>query len=595
MFEREWREEARQFHRDDTFRRRFDETEAASHRYDEDEVIKAQKIVMARWQKRGLWRPSWGRLCPDNDNAERADFVKPNPGMSWAFIEFHPAIAWDGQQPEFNFWKEACRNHYEQQIDSNISTPPSYPPASRPLQMFLYEVGLTRKSLPDDFQFAIDQYRDITAEYHETDPEAAVRRSWREDGLWSSEWSDLPGLSWPHERPDEEYERLAKAAGYNHVIAIMQDGSEHPFLQKGTGIDLRGATFKGETTTASNEMVDTNDAQGDATSSAPAQETTSGQKAAQAASTSAQSPAIPPMQDSERVIVEDPASTSRNSQPAQKKRAPRASALQSSATTSDLPKTMAPSSPSQNSVPRARSQGRAAPMASEMTRQSRTATTQAISPLSPPRQSSQSTSFAQTPASAKRPTRRSEPDTTATLARQSARAQPHDPEVLPSSPRLTKRKTDDEETFDQRSVRRARSARKDDENKPALAHPVQRATRALQTSVSAPAAESAINTKTKTKAKPQEKPKAQAQPKPPATPKPTRPRTRRPAVSGNADSSAPATTKEATKRNPAKASKVTEPKKATTTTSRAKKQTVDEAKKLPEAGVRRSTRVRKQA
>jgi hypothetical protein len=149
--------------------------------------------------------------------------------------------------------------------------------------------------------------------------------------------------------------------------------------------------------------------------------------------------------------------------------------------------------------------------------------------------------------------------------------------------------------LDQRPVRRARSVRKDDENKPALAHPVQRTTRALQTSGSAPAAESAIKTKIKTQAKLQEKPNAQAQPKPATAPKPTRPRTRRPAVSGNADSSAPATTKEATERNPAKASKVTEPKKATTTTARAKKQVVDEAKKLPEAGVRRSTRVRKQA
>jgi hypothetical protein len=88
MFEREWREEARLFHRHDAFRRPFDEAEANSHRYSEDEEAKAQNTVIARWQERGLWKPSWGRLWSESDSTRSETFIRPEPGMSWASVGF---------------------------------------------------------------------------------------------------------------------------------------------------------------------------------------------------------------------------------------------------------------------------------------------------------------------------------------------------------------------------------------------------------------------------------------------------------------------------------------------------------------------------
>jgi hypothetical protein len=188
MFEREWREEARQLEGDykHPHRRRFDFAEVAHHRYPESVRSEAEKIVRTRWIERGLWQKTWDQpgLKEDGANGEEVDEIVV--GKSWYPILHHPAIAYD--EGGYRSTKRACRWNFEAEFERSRNHPRTYPTASRPRQMFRYEVSLRIQTLCSDVIKTWREKHIQNARIRMPDPEEEVRAAWKEDGLWLDEW-----------------------------------------------------------------------------------------------------------------------------------------------------------------------------------------------------------------------------------------------------------------------------------------------------------------------------------------------------------------------------------------------------------------------
>jgi hypothetical protein len=114
--------------------------------------------------------------------------------------------------------------------------------------MFLYEVELRRKTLQGDNELAMMSGRRTATGIYESDPEEAVRTSWCEDGLWSSNWLRLPppGALWPYESRDAKYEVFRHVANMQRVAVIMPGGSKHyAYVPDERDVDLRTTNFGG--------------------------------------------------------------------------------------------------------------------------------------------------------------------------------------------------------------------------------------------------------------------------------------------------------------------------------------------------------------
>ncbi|KAK2611909.1 hypothetical protein QQS21_002015 [Conoideocrella luteorostrata] len=78
------------------------------------------------------------------------------------------------------------------------------PEASRPYHQFKYQIPKERVWIRDEMFYKkpgtrVDLTCDLDAMAYES-----VKSIWIKDGIWRSEWSDMPGMKWMYEGPEEE-------------------------------------------------------------------------------------------------------------------------------------------------------------------------------------------------------------------------------------------------------------------------------------------------------------------------------------------------------------------------------------------------------
>jgi hypothetical protein len=148
--------------------------------------------------------------------------------------------------------QRVCRANAEEELDRSRDNARTYPAASRPLQMFLYEVALRSKTLFADILMSWEPEYDRNPELHIFSPEEAVRISWKEDRIWLPEWRDRPSGSWLHETCNDAYERRREAAGYHYIHVTMPDGSKHGYW----GLNIREVDFSADSSEEQASVAD---------------------------------------------------------------------------------------------------------------------------------------------------------------------------------------------------------------------------------------------------------------------------------------------------------------------------------------------------
>ena len=83
--------------------------------------------------------------------------------------------------------------------------------ASLPFHRFIYHVSKARDRIRDSID---TNPPDINTKTYE-----AVKAIWTNRGSWNTKWGVLPGMSWNHEQPRDDFFREGMAAGALEDIA----------------------------------------------------------------------------------------------------------------------------------------------------------------------------------------------------------------------------------------------------------------------------------------------------------------------------------------------------------------------------------------
>lgn len=175
----------------------------------------AENNIREYWIEQDIWKDEWGPAWPPGsfpmDNTwlwtKSNTIPRPDPAGPWR----HERTA------------EAARTcigdrDAERPIDS-----------SRPYQQFVSQASRERKWIADELAWEGGPnsiHPDLEAAAIE-----AVRKSWREDGIWQPCWHMYPGLEWAHELPDDLLERdplYMQLYGPERLKPVFRNDSPQP-------------------------------------------------------------------------------------------------------------------------------------------------------------------------------------------------------------------------------------------------------------------------------------------------------------------------------------------------------------------------------
>ncbi|EEP79878.1 predicted protein [Uncinocarpus reesii 1704] len=185
----------------------------------------AENNVRSRWIEQGIWLDAWGPAWPEGSEpmTTRWRFSRhrpdrfPEPGGRWGHEkkpEEQPDSApepQEDQQSKYHgsvFLSGASKPEQSKAAVEDSASPPQPrdsaeasprdPEASRPYYQFLAQISHEREWIKDELEYKRTRTFDIDAMAYES-----VKKNWIEDGVWDSEWGDLPGMTWRHEYPME--------------------------------------------------------------------------------------------------------------------------------------------------------------------------------------------------------------------------------------------------------------------------------------------------------------------------------------------------------------------------------------------------------
>lgn len=219
----------------------------------------SENNVRERWVEQGIWKSEWGSAWPKGTQASEWWSRRPGgpyPRGRWGH-EKQPAPEPQPQPPRSPRGTSLMDAPKKEQRNAVTEEPSAAPrrditkeptatsegdtSASRPYYQFLYQISKECEWITDEHQS-----RPSTGYVVDIENEAfeSVKKMWIEDGIWNFNWDDMPGMTWNHEDPDEEYDRIREQARILYpdwFYPVKSSGSDHDSTDKNKSPSLSRA------------------------------------------------------------------------------------------------------------------------------------------------------------------------------------------------------------------------------------------------------------------------------------------------------------------------------------------------------------------
>ena len=188
QFDDEIDEETRRFWKTDPLREIF---ELRPHGYKDKE---AYKLVKDRWLEQGIWSDKWTKetrgnwrwkheLPPKSSRDSEAAATRPSL--------FSPPRATTSPEESTNAGIEMGDTAAQEERQRD---------ASRPIHQFYYHISVERERIRGELENRNRMPMDINTQAYEN-----VKQRWVARKIWDERWRVLPGMSWKHEEPLDEF------------------------------------------------------------------------------------------------------------------------------------------------------------------------------------------------------------------------------------------------------------------------------------------------------------------------------------------------------------------------------------------------------
>lgn len=139
----------------------------------------ARRNVKANWMKQGIWNNEW------NDTADGC----------WKHEDFPDNLFGDDIKRR---WRHRARGAVKRQSEEKRE-----PQVSRPIHQFNYQLSLETERFLHGL--GVKEGSIYVPEDINTKAYNIIKDNWIQRGIWDTRWLILPGMSWKHERPLEEF------------------------------------------------------------------------------------------------------------------------------------------------------------------------------------------------------------------------------------------------------------------------------------------------------------------------------------------------------------------------------------------------------
>lgn len=191
-------------------------TQIPSGGLEEKEAI---KIVRGRWIEQGIWKDKWEAMAAGNyRDIGRWKHEEPLEVESEFETDTEAEFIFLGPKPR-RLKSEAERR----QVAGRRVLRARDREASKPYHQFVYQVSKERERMCGESVTPGDAENvpvDINTQAYEN-----VKSIWSKRGIWDSRWGILPGMSWKHEHPLEDFVEYTRPA---QPVENGDDGEAEP-------------------------------------------------------------------------------------------------------------------------------------------------------------------------------------------------------------------------------------------------------------------------------------------------------------------------------------------------------------------------------
>lgn len=164
-----------------------------------------RRIIQDRWVKQGIWDPKWNGLLHGNDvDASHWKHEEPVHYESESEVdtdaERNPRLFSFARNKSGTSRPMRLKKQPElQRIRERRAALDRDREPSRPFNQFIYQITKERERIQREFP-------NTKAEdpYIHTSAYTIVNGRWRMRGIWDEKWGVIPGMTWKHERPEEQ-------------------------------------------------------------------------------------------------------------------------------------------------------------------------------------------------------------------------------------------------------------------------------------------------------------------------------------------------------------------------------------------------------
>ncbi|KAI5857428.1 hypothetical protein GGS23DRAFT_600762 [Durotheca rogersii] len=173
----------------------------------------AREKARKRWVRQRIWNHKWNAMDDGLWKHQDPDEPESEPEPETAGMDdildgvYLPPVA----HHHFHRSQPFQRKNPAIQAAERLTEPPCKREESRPIRQFIYQLSRERKRIERELNVGKDPTSvpcDINTRAYER-----VKKLWLDRGIWDKRWGVLPGMSWRHELPPENfmtYERTPK-------------------------------------------------------------------------------------------------------------------------------------------------------------------------------------------------------------------------------------------------------------------------------------------------------------------------------------------------------------------------------------------------
>ncbi|KPM35522.1 hypothetical protein AK830_g11034 [Neonectria ditissima] len=187
---------------------RRDPNNRPHHQGDGDLLWLSEQNVKKRWVEQGIWNHKW-KMCMGKWKHEEPLDLDSDPEDDEDDIEARAGPFGDIFRPASPPCRGLFRRRPEpkppksaEEMAKRVAVRKVEREASRPFHQFLYQVSKEREQIEET---TTPSPHDINTIAYER-----VKELWTRQSLWNENWGILPGMSWQHEQPFEEFLRELK-------------------------------------------------------------------------------------------------------------------------------------------------------------------------------------------------------------------------------------------------------------------------------------------------------------------------------------------------------------------------------------------------